>query len=36
MSEINLGRASIVPKGDYNSLTEYKRLDLVKYNRDGY
>ena len=36
MSETNLGRVSIVPKGDYNELTEYKRLDVVKYNRNSY
>ena len=36
MSETNLGRVSIVPKGAYEAVTEYKRLDLVTYNRNAY
>ena len=30
------GRVAIVPKGDYVNGTQYKRLDLVTYNGDGY
>ena len=36
MAETNLGRVSIVPKGDYSANTEYSRLDVVKYNRNAY
>jgi hypothetical protein len=40
MSEVtattNLGRVSIVPKGDYDATVQYSRLDVVKYNRDSY
>ena len=32
----NLGRVSIVPKGDYDATVQYSRLDVVKYNRDSY
>lgn len=32
----NLGRVSIVPRGDYDPDTLYERLDLVEYNDEGY
>lgn len=32
----NAGRVAIVPKGEYNSATAYKRLDLVRYNNAVY
>lgn len=32
----NAGRVAIVPKGEYNSATSYKRLDLVRYNNAVY
>lgn len=35
-AETNLGKVSIVPKGDYSASAEYKRLDVVKYNRNAY
>jgi len=38
MSEITkeIGRVAIVPKGDWNSTDNYKRLDLVKHNGGSY
>ena len=32
----NLGRVSIVPKGEWNSGNTYIRLDLVNYNGSSY
>ena len=32
----NLGKVSIVPKGNYSADTQYGRLDLVTYNGNAY
>lgn len=36
MPTINLGRVSLVPKGEWSSSEPYKRLDLVTYNDAAY
>jgi len=36
MPTINLGRVSIVPKGQWSDTESYKRLDLVTYNDTAY
>ena len=33
---MDLGKVSLTPKGEYNSLTQYTRLDLVYYLGSGY
>lgn len=32
----NLGRVSVVPKGEYDPAVQYQRLDLLQYNGAGY
>ena len=36
MTQINLGRIGIVPKGEWNNIFTYNRLDLVAYAGGGY
>ena len=36
MATTNLGRVSVVPKGQWNSGTEYKKLDIVTSNGNSY
>jgi hypothetical protein len=36
MAQINLGRIGIVPKGEWNNIFTYNRLDLVAYAGGGY
>ena len=31
-----LGKVSLIPKGEYSSKTTYERLDVVNYNGSGY
>lgn len=35
-SSTNLGRVSLVPRGEYDPAAQYERLDLVRYNGSGY
>ncbi len=32
----NLGRVSLVPRGEYDPAAQYERLDVVRYNRSSY
>lgn len=36
MQTINLGKVSLIPRGEYNATTEYKRLDIVTYQGSAY
>lgn len=36
MATTNLGRVSIVPKGEWNSVTSYTKLDIVTYEGSSY
>lgn len=33
---VDLGRVSLVPKGEYSASTQYERLDVVRYNGAAY
>lgn len=35
-TSLNLGRVSLVPRGEYNAATEYNRLDIVRYSGETY